>query len=203
MPTSVPGISSESSQLIRGRLVRGFSLLEILVVVAIIGVFVGVAILSTDLVGAERELEQEATRLGTLVGFASDEALLQTQDFGILICEDSYHFFIYDYDAVDWIPYAARPFEPRTLTRDMLLTLRIEDRDVELETAAEAFPSALTGVPDDEELDEMPDPQIIILSSGEVTPFQIELLRESRLAEPGVLLNVAFDGEFEVARSAT
>lgn len=169
--------------------------------VAIIGIFVGVTVLSTDLVGFERKLEQEATRLGSLVGFASDEALLQTQDFGILICEDSYHFFVYDYDAADWIPYAVRPFEARTLEPDMLLTLRIDDREVELETAAELFPSAVTGELADEDLDEMPDPQIVILSSGEVTPFQLELLRASELDEPGVLLSVAFDGESEVTRS--
>lgn len=201
MPISVTGISTESRHRDLPRLVRGFSLLEILVVVAIIGIFVGVTVLSTDLVGFERRLEQEANRLASLISFASDEALLQTQDFGILVCDDSYHFFIYDYDSADWIPYLARPFEARFFDSDMLVALSIDDRQVELETAADAFPSTSTGVLADEELDEMPDPQIVILSSGEITPFQVEFMRESEPGDSGVLLNVAFDGQSEVTRS--
>ena len=202
MPILETGTTTEFRQRAGGRRVRGFSLLEILVVVAIIGIFVGVAVLSTDLVSYQRRLEQEAKRLDTLLSFARDEALLQTQDFGVLVCEDSYHFFIYDYDSADWIPYTARPYEARILEDDMLLALRIDDRDVELETAADAFPSAVTGELQDEDRDEMPDPQIAILSSGEITPFQIEFLRESQLDEPGFVLNVAFDGQSEVTSSA-
>jgi general secretion pathway protein H len=169
-----------------------------MVVVAIIGIFVGVVVLSTDLVSDERRLEQEARRLDTIVSFAADEALLQTQDFGILICEDSYHFFVYSYDVEDWVPYGVRPFEPRRLDEDMSLALKLEDRDIILETEAEAFDPQRSEQLTVEELDDLPDPQIVILSSGEVTPFQVEFLRRSAEFEPGVVLNMAFNGKSEL-----
>jgi general secretion pathway protein H len=198
MPTSVPGISTRIETHARGHDSRGFTLLEIMVVVAIIGIFVGVVVLSTDLVSYERQLEQEARRLDTIVSFASDEALLQTQDFGILICEDSYHFFVYSYDVEDWIPYAAKPFEPRRLDADMSLALKLEDREIVLQTEAQAFDSPMSDQLTEEELDDLPEPQIVILSSGEVTPFQVEFLRRSAELDPGVVLNMAFNGKSEL-----
>jgi general secretion pathway protein H len=177
---------------------RGFTLLEIMVVVAIIGIFIGVTVLSTDLVSFERRLEQQANRMGPLVSFATDEALLQSQDFGILICERSYHFFIYDYELEDWIPYAMRPFDAHGLEPDMIMSLTIDDREVILETAEEAFPPEWNMPPTEAELERMPDPQILILSSGEITPFRLDFLRESEPLDPGARLDVAFDGEWEV-----
>lgn len=198
MPTSDPGTSDRRDLSRRAAPARGFSLLEIMVVVAIIGIFVGVTVLSTDLVSFERRLEQEAQRLGTLIGFGTDEALLQTQDFGLLVARDGYHFFIYDYELDDWVPYVVGPFDERRLDEDMQLSLRIDDAEVSLETLAEAFPAEWSLPLEEEDLDGMPKPQIALLSSGEITPFQLVLLRESAPLEPGVALNVAFDGEFEV-----
>ena len=83
----------------------------------------------------------------------------------------------------------------------MLISLKIDDREVVLETEFEAFPRQMSRELTEEDLDELPDPQIVILSSGEVTPFQLEFLRESEIFEPGILLNVAFDGESEVVHS--
>lgn len=201
MPISAPGISDSRELSRRRRQSRGFSLLEVLVVVAIVGIFVGVTVLSTDLVSFERRLEQEARRLGTVISFATDEALLQSQDFGLLICADGYHFFIYDYEIEDWVPYAVRPFEEQLLDEDMLLELRIDDTEVVLETTAEAFPRQWSLPLSEDDLEQMPDPQIVMLSSGEITPFQLEFLRESEPFDPGMMLSVAFDGEYEVARS--
>ena len=212
-PTSDPGISGKRGLPGRGAQSRGFSLLEIMVVVAIIGIFVGVTVLSTDLVSFERRLEQEARRIGTILSFAADEALLQSQDFGLLICEDGYHFFIFNYEIEDWIPYAVRPFDGHMLDDDMLLTLRLDDAEVVLETTAEAYPRDLARKAPSRasrrpagrrhgDLDQLPDPQIVILSSGEVTPFELGFLRESDLYAPGVTLEVAFDGEYEVVRDA-
>ena len=55
--------------------------------------------------------------------------------------------------------------------------------------------------PSDDDLEEMPEPQIFILSSGEITPFQLELLRESDPLAPGMTLNMAFNGDSEVSAS--
>ena len=198
MPTSVPGSLTSVESPGRGHGSRGFTLLEIMVVVAIIGIFVGVVVLSTDLVSDERRLEQEARRLDTIVSYAADEALLQTQDFGILICEDSYHFFVYSYDVEDWIPYDVRPFEPRRVGEDMLLALKLEDREIVLKTEAEAFDPQRSEELTEQDLDDLPDPQIVILSSGEVTPFQVEFKSRSAEFDPGVVLNMAFNGKSEL-----
>ena len=52
-----------------------------------------------------------------------------------------------------------------------------------------------------DEDDEPPEvqPQILLFSSGEVTPFDLEFLRESDILEPGYLLSMDFDGQYEVA----
>lgn len=173
-----------------------------MVVVAIIGIFVGVTVLSTDLVSYERRLEQEARRVGTILDFATDEALLQSQDFGLLVCEDGYHFFIYNYEIEDWLPYAADPFQDHLLDEDMLLALRLDDSEVVLETTDEAYPENWSLPLSEEDLDRMPKPQIVILSSGEVTPFELEFRRASDAFEPGITLRVAFDGEYEVVGDA-
>lgn len=198
MPISGPGISTSYQAGRRGERCRGFTLLEIMVVVAIVGIFVGIVVLSTDLVSFDRRLEQEARRLDTIVSFAADEALLQTQDFGIFICEDSYHFYVYSYDVEGWIPYTVRPFEPRRLDEDMSLALKLEDREIVLETEAEAFDPQMSEQLTEQELDDLPEPQIVILSSGEVTPFQVEFLRRSAEFDPGVVLNMAFNGASEL-----
>ena len=182
----------------RGAFSRGFTLLEIMVVVAIVGIFVGVTVLSTDLVAFERRLEQQANRLGPLISFATDEALLQSQDFGLLINERSYHFFIFDYELEDWVPYVERPFESHTLESDMVMSLVIDDREVILETAEAAFPRQWEFPLTEGEVELMPDPQILVLSSGEITPFALEFLRELQPFEPGARLDVAFNGKWEV-----
>lgn len=170
-------------------------------VVAIIGIFVGVTVLSTDLVGRGRVFEQEARRLIAVLTFARDEALLQTRDLGIFVAEDGYHFFSYEYELGEWVPLAVRPFDPRRLDDDMMLALRIDDREVVLDRERDAIPPP----PESEELyeeylEDLPDPQIMILSSGEITPFQLEFQYRPDPFEPGTVLNFAFDGRWEIAQ---
>jgi general secretion pathway protein H len=186
----------------------GFTLLEILVVVVIIGIFVGVVTLSTDLVNFERKMTQESGRLGSLLLLASEDALLQSQDYGVRFFARGYEFTVFDHASQSWRPVDdAEVFTARELD-GMTLELRIDGRDVTLDTERAVASMENTGEADadadgenagDENADDedeplFPDPQVMIFSSGEFTPFELTILNEAEPFEPGIVLEVEFDG---------
>ncbi len=71
MPTSVPGRIDQSAPITSQ---AGFSLLEVLIVLAIIGIITGTAGLSIRAVQAERGLQEDAHRLARLFELAQAEA---------------------------------------------------------------------------------------------------------------------------------
>lgn len=170
----------------------GFTLLELLVVTAIIGLFAGVAVLSIGVVGDERDLERESLRLRSLLELVREEALMQSRDFGVLFAEDGYRFYIYDYAQSRWVePMNDRLLAARELEPPLRLDLRVEDRDLLLA----AFDSSSSASDADEDENE-PEPQVMILSSGEMTPFELSFRRESDGAS--LTLTGGLDGGFEV-----
>jgi general secretion pathway protein H len=163
MPTSVTGTSEDAVAL---KTQRGFTLLELLVVVAIIGLLVGAATLSMGALGNDREIEQEARRLRSMIGLLNEEALMQTRDYGVMFTETGYRFLVFDYQQSKWVePLTDELLERHTLEPQLSLRLFLDGRDVPLERNFEA-----------QDVDD-PEPQIMLLSSGEVTPFMIELTR--------------------------
>jgi general secretion pathway protein H len=70
----------------------GFSLIEILVVIVIIGIVMSIAMLSITLAGGDNQLRDEAQRIMSLVEVARDESLLQGREFGLEFMQDSYRF---------------------------------------------------------------------------------------------------------------
>jgi general secretion pathway protein H len=75
---------------------RGFTLIEIMIVVVIIGVISAGVLLSVNLTGRDRDLEKESDRLLTLVNYAREQAEMQTRDYGIVMRADGYQFVAYD-----------------------------------------------------------------------------------------------------------
>src|SRR5437016_10720679 len=74
----------------------GFTLVEILVVVLIIGVISAGVLLSVSLTGRDRELEKESDRLLALFTYAREQAELQTREYGVSFQDDGYEFLTYD-----------------------------------------------------------------------------------------------------------
>ena len=185
MPTSVTGTSTERQFPVTATRSAGFTLLELLVVVTIIGVFVGAAVLSIGVAGDARAVEREAFRLVTLLDLVREEAVMQNRDYGLQFSESGYRFYLYDYLQVAWVePDADELLANYDLDGELGLTLSIEDREVQLEASVNT------------ESADTPRPQVLILSTGEVTPFDATLYREADGA--GRVVSVGFDGTLEI-----
>ena len=132
----------------------GFTLLELLVVMVIFLVLTGTVVLGFTGADDEQELRGMAERIGGRIELARQYALQRNREWGVFVESDSYRFAELDTAQGAWIEQAYRPFIADGLTP------RIDFRVV-----IEGFDREQFGV-SEEEL-----PNIILFSSGEVTPF--------------------------------
>jgi len=138
-----------------------------MVVVAIIGMLAGAVILSINTLGPDREIERETGRLRGLVNLLHEEALMQTRDYAVMFTRTGYRFYIYDYQQLKWVDTTAdRLLAQHPLPPRLEISLLLDGREVPLERSFESVE------PD------KPAPQIMLLSSGELTPFTLEMARE-------------------------
>ena len=164
----------------------GFSLIELLVVVTIVGVFAGAAVLSLGIVGSDRGLEREALRLRSLVDLLAEEALMQSRDYGVRFTETGYRFYVYDYQRLVWLdPIGDAFLSEYRLPEGLVMALSLEDRAVVLEPGL------------DNERPAVPEPQVVILASGEVTPFEAAFYRDLNAGR--FVLNAGIDGSVEIS----
>ena len=190
MPTLVAGNSNSISNR-RGEL--AFTLIEVLVVVIIIAVISAVALLSLGILGDDRNLQREARRLSSLIELANDEATIQGREYGLEILQSGYRFVEHDPLLNQWHELLGDDFlRPRQLGEDMEFQLFLEDRRVLLDT------SAADTEREEEDTDLTDDylPHILIMSSGDVSPFELRLLRPSDRA--ALTLTMSLAGELEI-----
>lgn len=171
---------------------RGFTLLELLVVMFIIGLITGLAALS---VGQDqgRKVEEEARRLRALMDLAGQEAVLQSQELAVEIYSNGYRFLRLQVDQSgeqwQWQAIARdRIFRPRCLPIGITMALEMDGEKAELDEMScamadkLAFDAAEDAFEEEMEQEDREFPRIFLLSSGEMTPFQIALLLEERIS---------------------
>ncbi|MEM9056770.1 MAG: type II secretion system minor pseudopilin GspH [Pseudomonadota bacterium] len=141
--------------------VRGFTLIEILVVVLIVSIISAVAVFSLRDTRGDTQIKEEARRIATLLQLASEEAAMQGRDLGVRFRPESYGFLLYEPELQNWVTLDYdRLLREREVPEGIVLTLKLDDVDVELPQAEE---------------DQLEPPQVLILSSGETTPFELEI----------------------------
>jgi len=172
---------------------RAFTLIELLVVVVIITVISAVALLSIGILGDDRDLQREVRRLSSLIELANDEAAIQGRDYGLEIMESGYRFVEYDPLLNQWYEMIGDDFlRPRQVKEGLEFELTIEDHRVLLdESAAETERDEVdTNLTDDY------IPHILIMSSGDVSPFELRLVRPNDRA--ALTLTMSLAGELEI-----
>jgi len=165
----------------------GFSLIELLVVVTIIGVFAGAAVLSLGVLGSDRELEREAFRFRSLLDLLTEEAVMESRDYGIMFSERAYRFYVFDHQQQLWIdPIGDYFLSEHQLEEPLSMALFMEERDIVLDPEF------------DPDLLEAPEPQVLLLGNGEVAPFEVEFYRE--LNGGRFVVTAEFDGSLEISQ---
>ena len=161
--------------------VRGFSLLELILVLVIIGIMYAMIQISFSNNRLDI-LEMEAQRLSALIELAQDQAIISNREIGIHIQDNSYEFL--EYVEEEWRPvpqeggrwFILRELEEGVFARVQVAGLYNDDADTEYLANKETDPfeeeDPFASESDDEPL---ATPQILILSSGEVTPFMIRI----------------------------
>lgn len=71
---------------------RGFTLVEVMVVIAIIAILVTMVSLSLRGDRAGEQIEEEARRLAALLNLLREEAVMRNTDLGLVLTPEGYHF---------------------------------------------------------------------------------------------------------------
>lgn len=161
---------------------RGFTLIELLVVLVILGSLIGIALLSVGIAGPGRELHNEAERLAGLIGVLAEEAVLDNREYGLLLSREAYQVLRYEPRKQQW---QALSDKPHGLPDWAELSVELDGAALELPAADGA--AARKGVL---------LPQVLLLSSGEISPFRLRL---SERRANGLRLQLASDG-FQLPR---
>ena len=133
----------------------GFTLWELLVVVAIIAITVYGVQLSSGLVDNDRDLKRVGKNLGKMFHLLSQEAVFENRNYAISVQDGGY--LVLEYADGDWSVVEDSFFTRFRFTENQRSQLVINDLVIDTSNS------------------ESPRPHILILASGEMTPFEWQI----------------------------
>jgi general secretion pathway protein H len=167
---------------------HGFTLIEIMVVILIIGLMAGTVVVNFVGSNQQDKLGKQARRVQVLVAMASDFAVLNQQQLGLRVNpENSEYLFMRLDDNNQWQPIdSPENFSAFQLPEEYDLELQLDNLpwvdedsffDTDLFEDDEGF-EIDREIEVGDEPPPPPPPQILLLSSGEITPFSLILKYE-------------------------
>ncbi len=167
---------------------HGFTLIEILVVLVIIGVIVSATTVAIGVLGRDSEIEDQVRRLAAVMTQAHEEAQLQGREIGVYVDRTGYEFLFFDARKQIWQPPSDDDlFAAKQLAEGLGIRLWMEGREVVLKSHDER--AGIESEPDAEETSSEqntsavknsgPTPQVMLLSSGDVNAFELRVEREA------------------------
>lgn len=136
------------------RRTQGFTLLELLIVLVILGITISFTVLSFGLKNPQDDLKEQGQRLAALMQLASEESILLGQELALQFDNDGYSFLNLKNDR--WLEIENdQIFRTRSLPEHISVELSVAGDDIQ----------------NDSSISE----RIYFLSSGEASPFILSL----------------------------
>ncbi len=155
---------------------RGFTLIEILVVIVIIGISVGVVVVNFSGGSNAEAAKLEILRLQQRLRFAHQQSVVRAEEYGLRFYSSGYRFLRFDQDNEDWIE----------LRNDKILKRYLLPSPLEIELYIEQVKTSIPESFDDDPEPRKPDsvlpsddllkqqdvlkPHVFLLSSAELAP---------------------------------
>lgn len=164
----------------RGGADRGFTLMEILVVLAIIAIVTAGVLLSLNLGGGDSALKTTGRRLASLLRYTRSQAQLQTRNYGILFDPRGYQFLVFSEQRNQWRPVTRdQILRKRRLPPGVSVRVELDGRRIVLGHPHHRDGGTLT-------------PQVMIYSSGDLSSFSVTL--EQTGTRHGLVIKPDADG---------
>jgi general secretion pathway protein H len=165
MLTSATGISGSNPLRILGSRPAGFTLIELMIVVFIIGLVTAAAVITFGGDRRDTGLDKEAQRLDALFDYVREEAELQTRDYGFRVNAIGYSFVVFDVLQNQWREAGEDDaLRLREFPEGILPVVVVEGRTIVLDRKEQSVKDY--------------KPQIMIFANGDLSSFEISLQRE-------------------------
>lgn len=163
---------------------KGFTLIEVMVVVLLVGIMASVVQFTASGNAPERQLQKESERFAAVFNIAAEYSLLNNVELGLQVEDNIYQFL--GFDGETWQPISENDILlPYTLPEDINITLILDGLPLDeiplINTLQENEESDLSfsGSEIDSDFASSSDkekkliPQVYILSGGDLTPFSL------------------------------
>ena len=162
---------------------QGFTLIEVMLVIVLVGLMVSVVQFSASGDKAEETLEQSSRRFAGVFDIAAEYGMLNNVELGLMIDKNGYQFL--GYDGVTWTDVSENElFNRYQLPEGVELVLQLDDlpiddpqlfdtklfNELQEENDESDFDS---GNDSADEQEKKLIPQVYMLSGGDITPFSL------------------------------